>query len=149
MPPIRIYCASQPRARMPRAKIYYASQLPIALAPHHQTTNPEQPAKQELPNTPNLAEPILNQQLVGPGSPQTRSVDLGFEIRGFSCPLHRLSPKNPTQPNSPNRCTKRTQFPPPATVQSPPPPVARHRLSPKRPNPVQIAENRNTKQTHS
>ena len=70
-------------------------------APGQPASGSAQPAKQELPNTPNLAEPILNQQLVGPGSQQTRSANLGFEIRGFSCPRHRhrLSPKQPHATN--------------------------------------------------
>ncbi len=53
-------------------------------APPHQANDAPQPAKQKIPNNPNLSEPILNQQFVGPGFPKTRSANLGFEIRGFS-----------------------------------------------------------------
>ena len=108
-----------------------------APAPPHQANDAPQPAKQKIPNNPNLSEPILNQQFVGPGFPKTRSANLGFEIRGFSCPSPpALPPQNPTQPNSPNRRTKRTQFPPPATTQSPSPAVARPRPA-CRPTPTQ------------
>ena len=146
----RTHCAKIPRAKVPRVEIYCAGRPAIAPpAPHHQATDLAQPAK-KLPNRPNLSGPILSQQLVGPGSPKTRSANLGFEIRGLSRPpppplpqktplsqirqtripnepnshrqrqrtrpRHRSPapappPKNPTQSNLPNRCTKQTQFP--------------------------------------
>ncbi len=79
----------------------------------------------------------LNHQLAGPRSPSTRSVDLGFEIRGFSHPRNHESSVNPprlqacrvaipgdisyphnriisrpcTRRQSPNRYAKQTQFP--------------------------------------
>jgi hypothetical protein len=94
-----------PSARMPRYETCRtnmeheytvpASRPSSPPAPGQQASDSEQPAKQELPNTPNLAEPILNQQLVGPGSPQTRSANLGFEIRGFSCPRRAFIPSHP------------------------------------------------------
>ena len=136
-----------PAHERPRTKIQTrmrrASQPCIpAPAPRHQATNPEQPAEQELPNTPNLAEPILNQQLVGPGSPQTRSANLGFEIRGFSCPRHRhrLSPKQPHATNFTKQVYQTNPIPTasdnaiaPATGH-PPPPVT------QKPNPAKSAK---------
>ena len=100
-------------------------------APGQPASDSAQPAKQELPNTPNLAEPILNPQLVGPGPPKTRSANLSFEIRGFSCPRHRLSPKkhhstnftkqvyqtNPIPPASDNALAPATGGPPPPVTQ--------------------------------
>ena len=46
----------------------------------------------------------LNHQLAGPRSPSTRSVDLGFEIRGFSHPRNHESSVNPPRPPSPPAC---------------------------------------------
>ena len=73
---------------MPRYEIYCAGHPSIATAPAlgGLIEDPAQPPKQKLPNRPNLAEPHLNHQLTGPRSPQTRSANLGFEIRGSSCP---------------------------------------------------------------
>ena len=109
-------------------------------APSQPASDSAQPATQELPNRPNLAEPHLNQQLAGPQSPQTRSVDLGFEIRGFSCPRHRRSPKKPHATNFTKQAYQTNPIPPasdnalaPATG-GPPPPVT------QKPNPVKSAK---------
>ena len=101
-----------------------------------------QPATQELPNRPNLAELHLNQQLAGPQSPQTRSVDLGFEIRGFSCPRHRRSPKKPHVTNFTKQAYQTNPIPTssdnalaPAT-RRPPPPVTQKTHPPKSAKPA-------------
>ena len=62
----------------------------------------------------------LNHQLAGPRSPSTRSVDLGFEIRGFSHPRNHESSANPPRPHSP--------------------PATPHRPSPKEPHPSKSAK---------
>ena len=96
MPGHDIHCSGQPSARMPKYQMYCSGQPCIAVpAPHHPAGDPAQPAKQKLPNRPNLSGLILSQQLAGPGPPKTRSANLGFEIRGFSRPCRRLSPKRP------------------------------------------------------
>ena len=96
MPGYESTVPASPAPEYPYTKIYCAGRPCIsAPAPHHQAGDPAQPAKQKLPNRPNLSGPILNQQLAGPGSPKTRSANLGFEIRGFSHPCRRLSPKRP------------------------------------------------------
>ena len=46
----------------------------------------------------------LHYQLADPRSPSTRSVDLGFEIRGFSHPRNHESSANPPRPHSPPAC---------------------------------------------
>ncbi len=97
-------------------------------APSQPASDSAQPATQELPNRPNLAEPHLNQQLADPQSPRTRSAKLGFEIRGFSCPRHRLSPKQPHATNFTKQAYQANPIPAssdnaiaPATGGSPPP----------------------------
>ena len=130
MPGYEYTVPASPAPECPNTKIYCVGQPCIpAPAPRQQATNPAQPAKQELPNTPNLAEPTLNQQLVGPGSPRTHSANLGFEIRGFSCPRHRLSPKKPHATNFTKQVCQTNPIPissdnalAPATG-GPPPPV--------------------------
>ena len=97
-----------------------------APAPPHQANDVPQPAKQKIPNNPNLSEPILNQQFVGPGFPKTRSANLGFEIRGFSCPppppLPQRTPLSQIRqtgiPNEPNfrRQRQRNRHPSSATA---------------------------------
>ena len=86
-------------------------------APGQQATNPARPAKQKIPNQPNLAAPFLHQHRAQHPAPATAS-----------------PPGNPTQPDPPSRCTKRTQFPHPATTQSPPPPPLTQKPQPS-PNP--------------
>ncbi len=145
MPPIRIYCASQPSARMPRARIPRAK-IPRAKiqlcqdtlrrpaphsprpAPHQQASDPAQPAKQELPNRPNLAEPFLNQQLASQGSPKTRSANLGFEIRGFFHPRDHESSAPPSAPGLP-----------PSPNPQPKPPESNYQTDPTSPNPIRIS----------
>ncbi len=66
---------------------------------------PSATRKTTIPNRPNLSEPRLNHQLASPGSPKTRSANLGFEIRGFSRPRNHESsarPSTPGLPPSPN-----------------------------------------------
>ena len=135
---------------MPREHEYTvpASRPSSPPAPGQPASDSAQPAEQELPNTPNLAEPILHPQLVGPGSPRTRSANLDFEIRGFSCHRHRRSPKkphatnftkqayqtNPIPTSSDNALAHATGGPPPPLPPKTQPSQIRQTGVPNRPN---------------
>ena len=153
MPSIRTPSARMPRYEIYCTKIYCVGQPPIAPpTPDQQASDPAQPAKQKLLNRPNLAEPFLNQQLASPEPPKTPSANLGFEIRGFSCPCRRLSPKethsaklakpvyqtNPIPTASDKAIGRASGRPPPPSL----PPSPNPAPAPKR-------QNRTTKQTQS
>ncbi len=157
MPPIRIYCASQPSARMPRARITRATipratiprariprariprakipraKIPRANMPRTRVHCADQPPHRPRPiappaskrpsptrkknqTTPISPNPFPNQQLASPGSPKTRSANLGFEIRGFSHPSEPLipSPQQTTNPPRPPTLPACRQVPTPS-----------------------------------
>ena len=85
---------------------------------------PSATRKTTIPNRPTLSEPPLNHQLATPGSPKTRSANLGFEIRGFSHPRNHESSAPPSTPGLP-----------PSPNPHPKPPRSNYQTDPISPNP--------------
>ena len=92
--------------------------------------SPARPAKQKIPNQPNLAEPFLHQHLTQHPATRHRLSPRKPRSAKFAKPVYQTNPILTAGDNAIGRAT-------------------RQRPSPKKPNLAQIAENRNTKRTQS